>query len=71
MTLEIGWNVQPWVGALQWTLIDGNKFWKWRGVKGGRSTQFDLPALKGKKASSETVIGSGGTPKAAEASGVI
>lgn len=71
VTLEIGWNVQPWVGALTWTMRDGQDFGKWRGVKGGISEPFDMPALKGKKATSETIVGSGGTPKAAEATGVI
>ena len=71
MTLEIGWNVQPWGGALTWTMVDRQDFWKWKGVRGGRSERFDMPSLKGKKTTSETIVGSGGTPKAAEASGVI
>ena len=71
VTLEIGWNVQPWVGALTWTMEDGQHLWNWLGVKGGRSRSFDMPALKGKATSSETIVGSGGTPKAAEASAVV
>ncbi|KAG8529793.1 uncharacterized protein KY384_005274 [Bacidia gigantensis] len=71
VTLEIGWNVQPWVGALLWTMEDGQVLWKWKGVQGGMSKSFDMPALKGKSASSETVIGSGGTPQAATASPVV
>lgn len=69
VTLEVGWNVQPWVGALTWTFGEGRSFGRWNGVKGGRSKSFDMPALKGK--SSTTVVGSGGTPAAAEATPVI
>ena len=71
VTLEIGWNVQPWVGALTWTMGDGQRFWKWKGVKGGRSPGFNMPALKGRSASSEQVIGTSGSPEAAEASAVV
>jgi len=71
VTLEVGWNVQPWVGALTWTLGEGREFGRWKGVKGGKSKVFDMPALKGKKASTATVVSSGGRPEAAEASAVI
>ncbi|KAL9100965.1 MAG: hypothetical protein Q9163_003729 [Psora crenata] len=73
VTLEVGWNVQPWVGALTWTMGDGQEFWKWKGVKGGRSKSFDMPALKGKSSSttSEIVIPSAEPPKAAEVSAAI
>lgn len=71
VTLEVGWNVQPWVGALTWTLPEGMEIGRWKGIKGGKSEVFNMPALKGKTASSETVAASGGTPKAAEASAVI
>lgn len=70
MTLEVGWNVQPWVGALTWTLEDGKDFGLWKGVVGGKSEVFDMPPLKGKKATAATVP-SGGTPEAAEVSAVI
>lgn len=69
VTLEIGWNVQPWVGALTWTLGEGQGYGLWKGVAGGKSKAFDMPPLKGKKASATVV--SGGTPEAAEASAVI
>ncbi|TKA61773.1 hypothetical protein B0A49_08766 [Cryomyces minteri] len=47
-TLELGWNVQPWVGALTWT---NRRDWGyWKGLVGGRSEQFDFLPLKGKKA---------------------
>ncbi|KAL9129496.1 MAG: hypothetical protein Q9217_002056 [Psora testacea] len=73
ITLEIGWNVQPWVGALTWTITDRQGFWKWNGVKPGRSKSFNLPALKGKSSSAtpETVVTSGESPKAAKVSAVI
>ncbi len=72
MTLEVGWNVQPWVGALTWTRR--RPFWlnggRWKGLSGGRSEAFGFPALKGKR--KETVAsGEGGVPKAAEASPVV
>lgn len=68
VTLEVGWNVQPWVGALLWAFGEGQSLGRWNGVKGGRSKAFDMPPLKGKSAS---VVASSGGPKAAEASGVI
>lgn len=65
------WNVQPWVGALTWTLGEGDTFARWSGVKGGKSKVFDMPALKGKSSNQETVLASSGKPKAAEASAVV
>lgn len=70
VTLELGWNVQPWVGALTWTTKEGQGFGRWKGVRGGRSKAFDLPALKGKKAGQEQAVEKG-TPKPAEASPVV
>jgi len=70
VTLELGWNVQPWVGALTWTTQEGKGFGRWKGVQGGRSRSFDLPALKGKSAGQEQVVEKG-TPKPAEASPVV
>lgn len=43
-SLVVGWNVQPWVGALQWG--DTSEF----GVGAGRSAAFDFPLLEGSKA---------------------
>jgi signal peptidase complex subunit 3 len=44
--LQVGWNVQPWVGALTWTN------WKtvgvWKGFVGGESEEFQFPEI-GKK----------------------
>jgi len=70
VTLELGWNVQPWVGALTWTTQEGRGLGRWKGVQGGRSKAFDLPALKGKNAGQEQVVEKG-TPKPAEASPVV
>ncbi|KAF2841291.1 signal peptidase 22 kDa subunit [Patellaria atrata CBS 101060] len=43
-TLELRWNVQPYVGVLTWT--NWNDFGRWKGLKGGRSKSFEFPALK-------------------------
>lgn len=59
VTLEVGWNVQPWVGALAWT----NRVWtiaRWAPLQGGRSEAFALPGIKG----AETVVGKGEVPSA-------
>lgn len=76
VTLQIGWNVQPWVGALAWT----NRVWtigRWAPLQGGTSAPFALPGLKGASASAkkdkpkETVVGTGKKPKAGEAEPII
>jgi signal peptidase complex subunit 3 len=54
-TLELGWNVQPWVGPLTWTNRVG--FGTWEALKGGKSGLFDFPALKPKK----VVVSEGGS----------
>lgn len=46
-TLELNWNVQPWVGALTWT--NRQDFGLWKGLKGGRSKSFDFPEIKSKE----------------------
>ena len=47
MVLELGWNVQPWVGALLWA--NKNDFGLWQGLRGGVSARFGFPEIKGKK----------------------
>ncbi|KAG9202525.1 hypothetical protein G6514_004263 [Epicoccum nigrum] len=47
VTLELGWNVQPWVGALTWT--NWEKVGAWEGLEGGRSEPFAFPAIGDKK----------------------
>lgn len=46
VTLELGWNVQPWVGALVWE--NYQDFGMWQGLIGGKSEAFDLPAIGAK-----------------------
>jgi signal peptidase complex subunit 3 len=71
VTLEVGWNVQPWVGALTWTLKEGRSFGRWNGIKGGKSSAFNMPALKGKSPVQEKSRSHSEKPKPAEASAVI
>ncbi|KAL8849577.1 MAG: hypothetical protein Q9221_005451 [Calogaya cf. arnoldii] len=71
VTLELGWNVQPWVGALTWTMEEGKGWGRWRGIQGGRSKAFDMPALKVKGVNPEAVKGSGKPEKVAEASPIV
>lgn len=58
--LELGWNVQPWVGALTWT--NWRAYGAWKGLQGGRSDAFDLPDVgaKAKKKDLETEKGAEG-----------
>ncbi|KAE8355758.1 signal peptidase subunit-domain-containing protein [Aspergillus coremiiformis] len=46
VTLSVGWNVQPWVGALWWSPGSG-AIPRTKG-NAGRSKPFEFPALKGK-----------------------
>ncbi|KAL8656341.1 MAG: hypothetical protein Q9210_000331 [Variospora velana] len=71
VTLNIGWNVQPWVGALTWTMREESSWARWRGIKGGASKVFDMPPLKVKGVNQEVVKGSGKPEKAAEASPIV
>ncbi|KAH0547779.1 hypothetical protein FGG08_000036 [Glutinoglossum americanum] len=48
-TLELGWNVQPWVGALAWTTH--MQLGSWKALQGGRSKPFNFPELQVKKKS--------------------
>ena len=50
VTLQVSWNVQPWVGALLWDKgYLGPRVGMWMDGKVGKSRSFDLPALKGAK----------------------
>ena len=51
VTLELGWNVQPWVGALVWGRpgAAGIPLARWEALAGGRSEAFEFPPLKGAK----------------------
>ena len=52
VTLTVGWNVQPWVGALLWS--EGTGAWPRTEGQVGRSKSFDFPAVKTKSSSSTT-----------------
>ncbi|KAF1918865.1 signal peptidase subunit-domain-containing protein [Ampelomyces quisqualis] len=58
--LELGWNVQPWVGPLTWT--NWQKIGAWEGLKGGRSQAFDFPEIGAKKVDKKDL----GTEKGSE-----
>lgn len=45
--LELGWNVQPWVGALLWA--NWQDYGMWQGLIGGKSERFDFPSIKAGK----------------------
>jgi hypothetical protein len=47
VTLAVGWNVQPWVGALWWAPATGAVPRTEGSI--GRSEAFEFPALKAKK----------------------
>jgi hypothetical protein len=47
VTLSVGWNVQPWVGALWWAPATGAVPRTEGQIVSSES--FDFPALKGKK----------------------
>lgn len=44
--LELGWNIQPWVGALTWT--NWQTLGSWKALEGGRSESFEFPAIGAK-----------------------
>ncbi|RYP50688.1 hypothetical protein DL768_003832 [Monosporascus sp. mg162] len=48
VTLQVHYNVQPWVGVLTWDQ-DNADLWRWKRMAGGASEAFSLPALKQKK----------------------
>ncbi|EEA24233.1 Signal peptidase complex subunit [Talaromyces marneffei ATCC 18224] len=50
VTLTVGWNVQPWVGALLWS--EGTGAWPSTEGQVGRSQSFVLPAVKTKSSTS-------------------
>ncbi|OOQ85627.1 putative microsomal signal peptidase subunit (gp23) [Penicillium brasilianum] len=52
VTLSVGWNVQPWVGALWWAPATGAVPRTEGQIVSSES--FDFPALKGKKVEGQT-----------------
>lgn len=70
-TLQVSWNVQPWVGALTWDKgYLGSRVGAWEPGKVGNSEAFEFPPLKGSKPEvvKET---SAQTPEGGEASPVV
>lgn len=57
VTLSVGWNVQPWVGALWWAPETGGAM----RTKGdvGTSKAFGLPALKGRNVGTASASAAG------------
>jgi hypothetical protein len=53
--LELGWNVQPWVGPLTWSA--GRDWGVWKKLKGGVTKVFDFPEVKGKRQEMGTARG--------------
>ena len=52
VTLTVGWNVQPWVGALLWS--EGTGAWPRTEGQVGRSKSFHFPAVKAKSTTDST-----------------
>ncbi|EED17925.1 microsomal signal peptidase subunit (gp23), putative [Talaromyces stipitatus ATCC 10500] len=52
VTLTVGWNVQPWVGALLWS--EGTGAWPRTEGQVGRSKSFKFPAIKTKSSTGTT-----------------
>ena len=71
-TLQVSWNVQPWVGALIWDKgYLGSRVGEWKPNKAGRSEPFDFPPLKGSKSEIVKESSIPQTPEAGEASPVV
>lgn len=72
VTLTVGWNVQPWVGALIWDRsLLGNRIGAWDVGKGGKSEPFSFPPLKSSKPVTATGGEGGKTPEAGSAKPVV
>jgi len=67
VTLQVSWNVQPWVGALVWDKgYLGSRVGSWKPGRVGASKSFDLPALKGSKPEIVKETDGPKTPRAGE-----
>jgi signal peptidase complex subunit 3 len=70
-TLQVSWNVQPWVGALVWDKgYLGSRLGAWEAGSVGRSDVFEFPPLKGKTDTAKVKEGSP-SPEAGSASPVV
>ncbi|KIW29806.1 uncharacterized protein PV07_05593 [Cladophialophora immunda] len=71
-TLQVSWNVQPWVGALVWDKgYLGDRIGKWAPGGVGTSETFEFPPLKGAKTDIVKDTEGPRTPKAGSASPVV
>ena len=71
-TLQVSWNVQPWVGALIWDKgYFGGRVGAWEAGKPGRSEPFQFPPLKGSKPEVVREKPRESTPEAGGASPVV
>lgn len=46
VTLNLHYNVQPWVGLLTWNM--NKDFFLWKTIEGGKSKYITLPSIKAK-----------------------
>jgi len=62
VTLELSWNVQPWVGALMWKMPWDLGLWKTLPRIEGTTEAFTIPEIKGaeKPKGMDTVRGAEG-----------
>ncbi|RMZ90055.1 hypothetical protein DV736_g2723, partial [Chaetothyriales sp. CBS 134916] len=68
VTLQVSWNVQPWVGALVWDKgYLGSRVGAWEADKSGRSEVFSFPPLKGTKTGASKEQSPSTTPDASSA----
>lgn len=71
-TLQVGWNLQPWVGALVWDKgYLGSRIGAWNAGKVGKSETFEFPPLKGKPTNIVKDPEGPKTPEPGEASPII
>ncbi|KAL9105406.1 MAG: hypothetical protein Q9227_009424 [Pyrenula ochraceoflavens] len=72
-TLQLSWNVQPWVGALVWDKgVLGKRIGTWEAGKSGVSGTWEFPVVKGgvaKKKAAEAVTGNGSGGEGTETEG--
>jgi signal peptidase complex subunit 3 len=71
-TLQVSWNIQPWVGALVWDKgYLGSRTGQWKAGKVGRSETFEFPALKGTNTNNVKDDAGPKTPKAGSAAPIV
>lgn len=71
-TLQVSWNVQPWVGALVWDKgYLGGRVGSWKNAKNGRSAAFTFPPIKGSTSVVKEATQGSKTPEAGSAAPVV